>query len=59
MAKKRLDKVIDISKVIDVIKALLQGIIILVNSVYAWKCGLNDSQKDLNDSQKDNSYLSL
>ena len=49
MVKKWVDKVIDISKVSDrmtAIKLLVQGIIILVISVYAPQCGLDDSKKD-------------
>ena len=49
LAKKYLDKVIDISRVIDrvvVIKLLVQRIIVSLISVYAPQCGLNDCQKD-------------
>ena len=49
LAKKCIDKVIDISRVcyrMIVIKVLVQGIITSVISVYASQCGLDDSQKD-------------
>ena len=49
LPKKWVDKVIDMSKISDrmiAIKALVQGIIISVISVYAPHRGLGDSQKD-------------
>ena len=49
LAKKGLDKVIDISRVCDrmvVFKVLTQGIIISVMSVYAPQFGLDGRQKD-------------
>ena len=49
LAKKRVNKVIDISRVNDMmidIKVLVQGIIISVISVYAQQHGLDGSQKD-------------
>ena len=49
LAKKRVDKVINISRVCDrtiVIKVLVQGSIISVISVYASQCGFDDCQRD-------------